>query len=92
MNVVQCFYGIFYYALPNPHHGALGSQAHLDQYERFAHANSETTEDSVRSARRFVSSCTSLHKKINDLEPLAAHVKALRRMVEQLEAQASKIL
>ena len=72
--------------------GFIRYQDHLEEYERLAVLSSESTDESVQTARKFVNKCLKLHRNISDLEPLAAHVKALKRMVEQLETQSNKIL
>ena len=69
-----------------------GSQEHLQCYEDAAIATNQSTREAVEAARSLVNSSKALQNEMKQLEPLASHVRALRAMLEQLEAQADLIL
>ena len=61
-------------------------------YEDAAVSTHETTVEAVEAARSLVASSKELQNEMKQLEPLAEHARALRTMLEQLEAQADVIL
>jgi cobyric acid synthase len=54
--------------------------------------NNQAVNSAVEAGRELVGRATALSEQAAGLEPLAAQTHALRRMLEQLQWQASKIL
>mmetsp|Transcript_3833 Transcript_3833/g.7923 ORF Transcript_3833/g.7923 Transcript_3833/m.7923 type:complete len:153 (+) Transcript_3833:336-794(+) len=68
------------------------TKEHLQCYDDAAVSTHKTTSEAVEAARSLVASSKALQNEMEHLEPLAVHVRALRKMLEQLEAHADLVL
>jgi len=65
---------------------------HMETYAQISQLHSTASLEAVRHCSGLIGACVELNKEMSHIEPLAAQIKQMRRALEQLELQASRVL